>query len=216
MLKLFYAPNACSLAPHIALNEAGAEYEAIKVDTMKGEQRSAEYLALNPKARVPTLITEEGTLTEVPVLLAYIARTFPKAELAPLAWKTPADQFAFFEMQSFNTYLASTIHITFAHIFRPERYADDDAAKAAMRAKAPKSLIEQFQLIEERLSDGREWVHGDRYTVSDPYLYVFARWFERDGVGSISPLPRLAAHRARVQAREAVKKTLEQEGLKPV
>ena len=216
MLKLFYAPNACSLAPHIALNEAGADYEAIKVDTLNGEQRSTQYLALNPKGRVPTLITDQGTLTEVPVLLAYIARLFPKAELAPLAWKTPADQFAFFEMQSFNSYLASTIHITFAHIFRPERYADDDAAKAAMRAKAPKTLIEQFQLIEERLSDGREWVHGSRYTVSDPYLYVFARWFGREGVGTIDPLPRIAAHRARMQAREAVKKTLDQEGLKPV
>ena len=210
MLKLFYAPNACSLAPHIALNEAGAEYEAIKVDTMKGEQRSAEYLAINPKARVPSLVTEHGILTEAPVILGYIARTFADADLAP------PPGFKFFEMQSFNGYLSSTIHITFAHIFRPERYADDDAAKAAMRAKAPKSLIEQFQLIEERLSDGREWVHGAQYTVSDPFLYVFARWFERDGVGSISSLPRLAAHRARVQAREAVKKTLEQEGLKPV
>ena len=210
MLKLFYAPNACSLAPHIALNEAGADYEAIKVDTMKGEQRSAAYLALNPKARVPPLVTDEGTLTEVPVLLGYIARAFPQADLAP-----PAG-FEFFEMQSFNSYLSSTIHITFAHIFRPERYADDDAAKAAMRAKAPKTLIEQFQLIEERLSDGRDWVHGDKYTVSDPYLYVMARWFDRDGVGSIAPLPRVAAHRARVQARAAVKKTLEQEGLKPV
>ena len=163
MLKLFYAPNACSLAPHIALNEAGAEYEAVKVDTAHGEQRSAAYLAINPKARVPSLVTDRGILTEVPVLLGFIARNFPKAELAPL------DGFDFFQMQSFNTYLASTIHITFAHIFRPERYADSDAAKADMRAKAPKSLIEQFQLVEERLSDGRDWVLGDKYSVSDPY-----------------------------------------------
>ncbi|HEY2837183.1 MAG TPA: glutathione S-transferase N-terminal domain-containing protein [Rhizomicrobium sp.] len=216
MLKLFYAPNACSLAPHIALNEAGADYEAIKVDTMKGEQRSAAYLSVNPKARVPSLVTDEGTLTEVPVLLAYIARIFPKAELAPMAWKTPTDQFGFFEMQSFNTYLASTIHITYAHIFRPERYADTDAAKAEMRAKAPKVLREQLQLVEDRFTDGREWVHGDKYTVSDPYLYVFSRWLERDGIGGSEGLPKLVAHRARVQAREAVKKTLEQEGLKPV
>jgi glutathione S-transferase len=210
MLKLFYAPNACSLAPHIALNEAGAEYEAVKVDTANGEQRSAAYLAINPKARVPSLATDRGILTEVPVLLGFIARTFPKAELAPV------DGFEFFEMQSFNTYLASTIHITFAHIFRPERYADSDAAKADMRAKAPKSLIEQFQLVEDRLSDGREWVHGDKYSVSDPYLYVFARWFARDGVGDITSLPRIAAHRARMQERPAVKLTLEQEGLAPV
>jgi len=210
MLKLFYAPNACSMAPHIALNDAGAEYEAVKVDTANGEQRSAAYLAINPKARVPSLVTDRGILTEVPVLLGYIARTFPKAELAPM------DGFDFFQMQSFNTYLASTIHITFAHIFRPERYADSDAAKTDMRAKAPKSLIEQFQLVEERLSDGREWVHGDKYTVSDPYLYVFARWFGREGVGSIAPLPRIAAHRARMQKRDAVLRTLEQEGLAPV
>jgi len=210
MLKLFYAPNACSLAPHIALNEAGADYEAIKVDTQKGEQRSAPYLALNPKGRVPTLITDEGTLTEVPVLLGHIARSFPGANLAP------PPGFKFFEMQSFNSYLASTIHITYAHIFRPERYADSDAAKAEIRAKAPKVLREQLQLIEDRFADGREWVHGPQYTVSDPYLYVFARWLERDGVGGSAALPKLAAHRARVQARDAVKKTLEQEGLKPV
>jgi glutathione S-transferase len=216
MLKLFYAPNACSLAPHIALNEAGADYEAVLVDTKNGEQRSAAYLAINPKARVPSLATDRGILTEVPVLLAYIARMFPKAALAPMAWKTPDDQFDFFEMQSFNTYLASTIHITYAHIFRPERYADTDAAKADMRAKAPKVLREQLQLIEDRFTDGREWVHGDKYTVSDPYLYVFSRWLERDGVGGPEGLPKLVAHRARVQAREAVKKTLEQERLKPV
>jgi glutathione S-transferase len=210
MLKLFYAPNACSLAPHIALNEAGADYEAVKVDTAHGEQRSAAYLAVNPKARVPSLVTDRGILTEVPVLLGFIARTFPKAELAPL------DGFDFFQMQSFNTYLSSTIHITFAHIFRPERYADSDAAKADMRAKGPKSLIDQFQLVEEQLSDGRDWVLGDKYSVSDPYLYVFARWFERDGVGSIAPLPRIAAHRARMQKRDTVLRTLEQEGLKPV
>jgi glutathione S-transferase len=210
MLKLFYAPNACSLAPHIALNEAGAEYEAVKVDTANGEQRSAAYLAINPKARVPSLATDRGILTEVPVLLGFIARNFPKAELAP------TDGFDFFQMQSFNTYLASTIHITFAHLFRPERYADSDAAKADMRAKVPKSLAEQFGLVEERFSDGREWVHGAQYTVSDPYLYVFTRWLERDGAGGIAHLPRLAAHRGRVQKREAVAKTLAQEGLAPV
>lgn len=210
MLKLYYAPNACSLAPHIALNEAGAAYEAVAVDTRGGEQRSPAYLAINPKARVPSLATDRGILTEVPVLLGFIARSHPDAKLAP------ADSFEFFQMQSFNTYLASTIHITFAHIFRPERYADSEPAKAEMRAKAPKSLLEQFQLVETQLSDGREWVHGAQYTVSDPYLYVFARWFEREGVGSIAALPRIKAHRDRMQTRPQVLKTLEQEGLKPV
>lgn len=216
MLKLFYAPNACSLAPHIALEEAGADYDAILVDTKAGEQREPAYLSINPKGRVPALGTEHGILTEVPVLLAYIARLFPKAELAPMAWKTPADQFAFFEMQSFNTYLASTIHITYAHLFRPERYADSDAAKADMGAKVAKSLGAQFQLVEERFADGREWVLGSQYTIADPYLYVFTRWLDREGAGGIARFPKLAAHRARMQARPAVQKALAQEGLAPV
>ncbi|MBN9544390.1 MAG: glutathione S-transferase N-terminal domain-containing protein [Alphaproteobacteria bacterium] len=215
MLKLFYAPNACSLAPHIALNEAGAEYEAILVDTKSGEQREAPYLAINPKGRVPALATDRGILTEVPVLLAYIARLFPDAALAPMAWKTPADQFDFFEMQSFNTYLASTIHITYAHLFRPERYADSDTAKADMKAKVAGNLASQLRLVEDRFADGREWVHGAHYTVSDPYLYVFTRWLDREGAGGIGRFPKLAAHRTRMQARPAVQKTLEQEGLAP-
>ena len=210
MLKLFYGPNTCALAPHIALNEAGAEFDLVRVDTAKGEQRTAEYLAINPKSRVPALATERGILTEVPVLLGFIARTFPKAELAP------SDSFDFFQVQSFNLYLASTIHITFAHLFRPERYADSDAAKADMKAKVASNLASQLGLVEEQLSDGREWVHGARYTTSDPYLYVFARWLEREGSGGIAPFPRLAAHRARMQARPAVLKSLEQESIKPV
>lgn len=210
MLKLFYAPNACSLAPHIALEEAGADYEAILVDTKAGEQREPAYLSVNPKGRVPALATERGILTEVPVLLGFIARSFPKADLAP------ADMFAFFEMQSFNTYLASTIHITYAHLFRPERYADSDAAKAEMGAKVAGNLGAQFQLVEDRFADGREWVHGSQYTVSDPYLYVFTRWLDREGAGGIARFPKLAAHRARMQARPAVQKALEQEGLAPV
>ena len=209
MLKLFYAPNACSLAPHIALNEAGADYEAILVDTKNGEQRTAPYLAINPKGRVPALATERGILTEVPVLLGFIARSFPKANLAP------EDSFSFFEMQSFNTYLASTIHITYAHLFRPERYADSDAAKADMKAKVAGSLATQLQLVEDRFADGREWVHGAQYTTSDPYLYVFTRWLDREGAGGIARFPKLAAHRARMQARPAVKLALEQEGLAP-
>jgi glutathione S-transferase len=85
-----------------------------------------------------------------------------------------------------------------------------------MGAKVARSLGDQFQLVEERFADGREWVHGGRYTVSDPYLYVFTRWLDREGAGGIARFPGLAAHRARIQARPAVKKALETEGLPPV
>ena len=210
MLKLFYGSNTCALAAHIALNETGGAFDLVKVDTQKGEQRTPDYLAINPKSRVPALATDRGILTEVPALLSYIAQSFPEAALAP------ADSFDLHRMQSFNLYLASTIHITFAHLFRPERYADSDAAKADMKAKVAGNLATQLGLIEEQLSDGRDWVHGAAYTTSDPYLYVFARWLERDGAGGIGAFPRLAAHRARVQARPAVLKSLEQEGIAPV
>lgn len=89
-------------------------------------------------------------------------------------------------------------------------------AKAEMKAKVPTNLAQQLGLVEEQLSDGRAWVHSAHYTVSDPYHYVFARWLEREGSGGIAAFPRLAAHRARMQTRPAVLKSLEEEGIEPV
>src|SRR5471030_461162 len=171
MLKLFYAPGACSLAPHIALEEAGADYEVERVSLQKGGQRSPAYLAINPKGRVPALQTDRGVLTENPAILGYIAQSFPSAALAP-----NGDAFAFGDMQAFNLFLAATVHVAFAHAFRPERYADGDEAARAMRAKAPEALASAFALIEEKLADGRPFVQGGAYTVADPYLFVFSRW----------------------------------------
>ena len=84
MLKLYYAAGTCALASHIALEEAGAEFETVRVDFRSNEQRKPEYLAINPKGRVPALVTEQGMLTETPALLIYIAQAFPRAGLAPL------------------------------------------------------------------------------------------------------------------------------------
>ena len=100
MFRLYYAPGTCALATHIALEEAGAPYEAVLVDFRSQNQRSPEYLAVNPKGRVPALITESGTLTETPALLLFVAQRFPAAELAPLA-----DPFALAQVQEFNSYL---------------------------------------------------------------------------------------------------------------
>jgi glutathione S-transferase len=211
MLKFFYAPNACSLAPHIALAEAGADFEAVRLDLKAGDQRKSEYLAVNPKGRVPALVTPRGVLTECVVILGWVAQTYPDAHLKP-----DGDFFAFSEMQAFNLYLATTVHIAFAHLFRPERWADSDAAKAEMRAKVPSVLAQVFKLIEDRLGDGRPWVCGDQYTVADPYLYLFARWLERDGAGGSSAMPLTRAHRTRMQARPAVQKVLAAEGIEPV
>jgi glutathione S-transferase len=211
MLKLFYAPNACSLAPHIALAEAHADFEAVRLDLRAGDQRKPNYLAVNPKGRVPALMTPRGTLTECVVILGWVAQTYPNAHLKP-----DGDFFAFSEMQAFNLYLATTVHIAFAHLFRPERWADSDAAKAEMRAKVPSVLAQVFKLIGDRLGDGRPWVCGDQYTVADSYLYLFARWLERDGAGGSTAMPLTRAHRTRMQARPAVQKVLAAEGIEPV
>jgi glutathione S-transferase len=211
MLKLFYAPNACSLASHIALTEAGAEFEAVRLDMKAGEQQKPDYLAVNPKGRVPALMTPRGVLTESVVILGWVAQTYPQANLKP-----EGDFFTFSEMQSFNLYLASTIHVTFAHLFRPARWADSESAIAEIKAKVPSSLAAQWKLIEQRFSDGRPWVCGAQYTVADPYLYIFARWLERDGAGGSAAMPLTRAHRARMQERAAVKKVLTVEGLAPI
>lgn len=206
MLKLFYASGTCSLAAHIALEETGPVYEALRVDFATGEQTRPEYLEINPKGRVPALVTERGVLTETPAILSYIAQTFPRAGLAP-----QDDAFLFGQMQAFNVYLASTLHIAFAHVYRPTRFADGEAAAEAMRAKAPQVIDDAFALIEAQLAG--DWVLGDRYSVADAYLYVFSRWFARDKLGHPQRFGRLAAHMRRIEAREAVQRVLAVEGL---
>ena len=203
MLKLFYAPGACSLAPHIALEEAGADYEVERVSLQKGGQRLPAYLAINPKGRVPALQTDRGVLTENPAILGYIAQSFPSAALAP-----NGDAFAFGDMQAFNLFLAATVHVAFAHAFRPERYADGEEAASAMRAKAPEALASAFALIEEKLADGRPFVHGEGYTVSDPYLFVFEGWLDGRGLGRLADFPSAADHYARIKERPAIQKVL--------
>src|SRR5687768_3444923 len=121
MLKLYFAPNSCALASHIALIDAGADHEAIFVNFKNEEQRKAEYLAVNPKARVPALITPHGVLTETPAILAFIAQSFPQAKLAP------TDPYDFAQAQAFNSYMCSTVHVAHAHRMRGYRWADEQS-----------------------------------------------------------------------------------------
>lgn len=205
MFRLYYASGTCALATHIALEEAGAPYEAVLVDFRSQGQRSPEYLAANPKGRVPALVTESGTLTETPALLCFVAQRYPKAELAPLA-----DPFALARVQEFNSYLCSTVHVAHAHGRRGARWADDAAAIEAMKRKVAANVTECFELIEHTLMKG-PWVMGDRYTICDPYLFTIATWIEGDGVDT-TKVPRVMEHRARILARFAVRKAVAAEG----
>ena len=201
MLRLYYMRNTCALASHIALEHAGASYEAVRVDFASSEQRKPEYLAINPKGRVPALVTERGILTETPAILVFIAQSFPKAGLAPLD-----DPFALAQAQSFNSYLCSTVHVAHAHRMRGYRWADDPAAIADMQRKVPQTVGECFGLIEGGMLKG-PWVLGEAYSICDAYLFTLAQWLELDGVDT-KKLPRVMEHRSRVAALPAVRKAL--------
>ena len=205
MLRLYYAPGTCALATHIALEEAGAPYEAQRIDFGAQAQRSPDYLAVNPKGRVPALVTDAGTLTETPALLVYVAQQFPAAELAPLS-----DPFALAQAQEFNSYLCATVHVAHAHGRRGTRWADDTASHEDMKRKVPATMTECFTLIEEKMLKG-PWVMGERYTICDPYLFTIATWLEGDGV-DVGKLPRVMEHRRRMLARPAVQKVVAAEG----
>jgi glutathione S-transferase len=198
MFKLYYAPGTCALASHIALEEVGAKYEVTRIDFSHGEQRQPAYLAINPKGRVPALVTGQGVLTETPAILAFVAQTFPQARLAPFD-----DAFAFAQVQAFNSYLCSTVHVAHAHRMRGTRWADDPAAIADMKRKVPQTMSEAFGLIERDMLKG-PWVMGEAYTICDIYLFALGQWLEGDGV-DLALLPKIADHRQRVSERAAVK-----------
>ncbi|MEG3027873.1 MAG: glutathione S-transferase family protein [Aeromonas sp.] len=200
-LTLYLAPGTCAMAVRIALVEAGAPHRLKLVDFSVAEQSSPAYLAINPKGRVPALVTERGVLTETPALLLYVAQRFPAAGLAPLD-----DPFLLARMQEVNSFLASTVHVSHAHGRRGSRWADDEQAIKAMQAKMPQNMRDGFAEIEHHYLAG-PWVLGDRFSLADIYLYVVASWLKSDGV-PIDEFPKVAAHTARMLARPAVQQAL--------
>jgi glutathione S-transferase len=204
MMKLYYEAHTCSLASHIALEDSGADYSIQRISFAAAEQRKPEYLAINPKARVPALVTERGILTETPAMLAFIAQSFPEARLAPLD-----DPFAFAEAQAFNNYLCATLHVAHAHRMRGTRWADDPAAIEAMKRKVPDSVGACYELIENKMLRG-PWVMGETYTICDPYLFTVAQWLEGDGIDP-ARFPKVRDHRERMSERAAVRKAIAEE-----
>jgi glutathione S-transferase len=201
MFKLYYAPGTCALASHIALQEAGAAYTTERLDFKSNQQNSPEYLAINPKGRVPALVTDRGILTETPAMLVFIAQSFPETKLAPLD-----DPYTFAQVQAFNSYLCSTVHVAHAHKTRSYRWATDEASFADMKRLVPKTVGASFALIERGLLKG-PWVMGDSYTICDPYLFTLAQWLEGDSV-DVSTLPRVIEHCKRMSERPAVRKVM--------
>jgi glutathione S-transferase len=204
VIKLFYAPHTCSLASHIALEDAAAEYATVRINFADDEQRKPAYLAVNPKGRVPALATDRGILTETPAMLAFIAQSFPQARLAPLD-----DPFLFAEVQAFNSYLCATLHVAHSHRMRGNRWADDPAAIMAMQRKVPESVSACYELIEQNVLRG-PWVMGESYTICDPYLFTMAQWLEQDGVDP-ALFPKVISHRRRRSERPEVRRAIAEE-----
>lgn len=201
MLELYYAPRTCALAVHLALELAGAPHRATRLDFAAAQQRSPEFMALNPKGRVPALVTDRGVLTETPAILLYLAQCFPQARLAPLD-----DPFALAQLQAFNSYLCSTVHVAHAHKVRGSRWADAPASQEDMRQKAPQNMADCFELIDQQLLVG-PWVMGEAFSVADPYLFTLSTWLPVHAL-PVERFARVADHHQRMLALPAVQRVL--------
>jgi glutathione S-transferase len=200
MLGLYYAPGACSMAAHIVLEESGEKYELIPVDLAKGEQRSESYLKVNPQGRVPVLRLDDGALlTETTAILPYLGK---RSGL----W--PTDPLTEAKALSLIGYFAASVHPAFAHFVRPERYSADPAAFPAIKDMGIETFHGYLKQIDSRLA-GREWF-SDRYSVLDPYAFVFYTW----GVHGELPMEELknfTGFKERLLQRPAVGRVLDDE-----
>ncbi|NSX54981.1 glutathione S-transferase family protein [Parasulfitobacter algicola] len=197
-MTLFYAPNTISVAVAITLNEAGLVYDAKPVDFSAAEQTRPDYLSVNPKGRVPALITDQGILTETGALLDYIAAIASGSTLIP---STP---FNAAKMREAMYYLASTMHVNHAHKIRGARWADQESSFADMTAKVPQTVAASCAYLQDNYALD-PFVLGDQITLADPYLYVICTWLKPDGV-AISDYPKLDEFFQTMKERPSVQK----------
>ena len=203
MLTLFYTPGACSLAPHIVLEESGEKYEKHAVDMAKAEQRSAAYLKINPQGRVPALRLDDGeSLTENTAILPYLGKRFG-------LW--PTETIAEAKALSLIGFFAASVHPAHAHFGRPERYAADTAAYATIKETGLKTFHGYLKQIDAMLA-GRDWL-SQAYSVLDPYALVFYAWGSRREL-PVGELKHYTAFKDRMLARPAVRRVAEEEKIK--
>ena len=195
MLKLYCAPHTVSTTVVIALNE-GVHWEPIRVDVKGGEQTKGEFLALNPKGRVPVLITPEGALTETGAILEYLGET-------ALPDLVPIDPLQRARMREIMYFIGTTMHVNHAHKLRGYRWATTEASFADMAAKVPENMATSAAYIEELMVG--PYMFGDDLTLVDPYLYSVTRWLAKDGV-DIADFPKLEAFKAKMETRASVQK----------
>jgi glutathione S-transferase len=208
MHLLYYAPGACSLAPHILLEEVGVPFEARAINLAEREQFSAAYQTINPRMRVPALVVDGTLVTEVPALLLYIASLRPGAGLVPAAGTLELAACA-----EFAAFLSSTVHVSYAQFRRPERFLPPDFAQAdAVIEQGRKNTVRLYEEIESRLPDDG-WMIGGRYSLIDPYLFPFYLWGFRLGLTMSRDCPRWTGLVDRLLERPAVARAVDREGI---
>ncbi len=203
MLTLYYAPGACSLAAHVVLEECGEKYEPKRMDLTKGEQKTPEYLKIHPLGRVPALkLDDDAPLTENTAILPYLVKRFRLWPTDPVKETRALSVIGFF---------AASVHPAHAHISRPERYTEDKSAFPGLQAMGRKTFHEYLKQIDAMYA-GREWL-SDRYSVLDPYAFVFYAWGVRREL-PVSELKNYTALKDRMLQRPAVQRVLADEGIK--
>ena len=204
MLTLYYSPGACSMASHIVLEEAGAQFESKPVALAKGEQKSPEYLKINPRAKVPALRLDDGSvLTENTAILTYLGMRYPDKNLLP---KDPAAEARCISMMA---WLSNSVHPAFTHIFRPERFSGDQNALPSIKEAGKNTFWGGLQEV-DGLVAGKKWMQGEQFTICDPYALVFYGWGARIEL-PVRELKNYTAWKDRMIERPAVRKVLEKE-----
>jgi glutathione S-transferase len=205
-LKLFFAPGACSFVPHAMLELAGAEFEPVSVKLHKGEQRSAEYLAMNPRGQVPVLVDGGEVITQIVTILLHLDAQLPEAGILP------ASGMARTRALETLTWMNNTVHPTFTHVFMPQKFTDDEAAQNAIRGFAVARYRELLGEIEALAAQAAPWMVGEKPGALDAYALTLLRW---GGYAGIDPtdFPKTWDLAQRFAALPAVARAVEREKL---
>ena len=205
-LKLYFAPGACSFVPHSLLELSGAAFEPVSVKLHKGEQRSAEYLALNPRGQVPVLVDGGEVVTQIVAILLHLDARFPQAGILP------AGGLARTRALSTLAWMNNTVHPTFTHVFMPQKFTDDESAQKSIRAHAMQTYRGLLGEIEAMAIKATPWMAGEQPTALDAYALTLLRWGGYAGIDPTS-LPATWALVQRLAALPAVARVLEREQL---
>jgi len=211
MIELYFAPGACSFVPHVGLEAVkaatGEDFKPNLVKLHKGEQKTPEYLALNPNGQVPVLVVDGKPLSQIIAICDYLDRSFPKGGLLPTdSWRRA-------RALSQLAWMNNTVHPTFTHWFRPYEFTDHEAAQAEVKRFAVEKFRKHLERLQEWSKVANPYWFGDQVSFHDAYCFTLLRW---GGYAGIDPdsVPQLKAYVERVTQAPPVAAALERERVK--